>query len=173
MFPCLKYLGPKFNVLKSVIGNKYLTLNLLDTWDIWVEPGKKQPYLPLNPGCLIGILTMSYYNPHITGQYFIPNKSPKQPLSWWKKWKLNSSTSIGFCHSDLSNNMPPPWKSRSQRGFSTPGSTATSTGPRLSGVVKNWRQLCEPESSLVVAYKSHHGNLRVPPQSQPPQEIRP
>ncbi len=28
---------------------------------------KKNSYFPLNPGCLIGILIMVYYNPHITG----------------------------------------------------------------------------------------------------------
>ena len=30
---------------------------------------KKNYYFPLNPGCLIGIRIMGYYNPHITGQY--------------------------------------------------------------------------------------------------------
>ena len=34
-----------------------------------LEPRKKPSYFPLNPGWLIGILTMVYYNPHITGQY--------------------------------------------------------------------------------------------------------
>ena len=32
-----------------------------------VSHEKKTSYFPLNPGCLIGILTMVYYNPHITG----------------------------------------------------------------------------------------------------------
>ena len=31
------------------------------------EPRKKPSYFPLNPGWLIGILTMVYYNPYITG----------------------------------------------------------------------------------------------------------
>ncbi len=31
------------------------------------EPRKKPSYFPLNPGWLIGILIMVYYNPHITG----------------------------------------------------------------------------------------------------------
>ncbi len=45
-----------------------------------LEPRKKPSYLPLNPGWLIGILIMAYYNPYITGQYFSPcRKNPKQP----------------------------------------------------------------------------------------------
>ncbi len=32
-----------------------------------IEPRKKnRPYFPLNPGCLIGILIMTYKNPYIT-----------------------------------------------------------------------------------------------------------
>ena len=33
------------------------------------EPRKKPSYFPLNPGWLIGILTMVYFYPYITGQY--------------------------------------------------------------------------------------------------------
>ena len=33
------------------------------------EPRKKPSYFPLNPGWLIGIITMVYYNPCITGYY--------------------------------------------------------------------------------------------------------
>ena len=51
---------------------------------IWAT-GKKHkpyafPYFPWNTGCLIGILNYKglWNNPHVTGQFFIPNKSPKQ-----------------------------------------------------------------------------------------------
>ena len=36
------------------------------------EPRKKPPYFPWNTGWLIRILIMVYYNPYITGYYFIP-----------------------------------------------------------------------------------------------------
>ena len=41
-------------------------------WKVWMDGSdeprkKKRPYFPLNPGWLIGILTMVYYNPCITG----------------------------------------------------------------------------------------------------------
>ena len=39
-------------------------------------------FFPLNPGCLIGLLIMVYYNsPHNWVGNLIPNKSPKQPTS--------------------------------------------------------------------------------------------
>ncbi len=45
----------------------------IDGWrrNIWSHrdepPQKTRPYFPWNTGCLIGILIMVYYNPHITG----------------------------------------------------------------------------------------------------------
>ncbi len=41
-----------------------------ERWERWeMKPRKKPSYFSLNPGWLIGILTMAYYNPYITGQY--------------------------------------------------------------------------------------------------------
>ena len=43
---------------------KLRKLNRKLSWSNW-EPS----YVPLNPGCFIGILMMIYFNPYITGQY--------------------------------------------------------------------------------------------------------
>ena len=47
---------------------------ILDTNTSWRKLSNVQnPYdIPWNPGWLIGILIMAYYNPYITGSYFIP-----------------------------------------------------------------------------------------------------
>ena len=47
----------------------------------WVtKKKKKQPYLPLNPGCLIGIFILVYHNPHISGYSMIPYTLKNQGL---------------------------------------------------------------------------------------------
>ena len=53
---------------------------------------KKRPYFPLNPGWLLAILIMAFYNPGIIGQYNPPYPTNHQGfnhlLNSWSLWKL-------------------------------------------------------------------------------------
>ena len=70
---------------------------------------KKSSHFPLNPGYLIGILLIVYYNPHITGVGFHPQHNPLNnktgaprvfsgrltlvfstpPVGLWYMWSIN------------------------------------------------------------------------------------
>ena len=54
-------------------------------------------FFPLNPGCLIGILIMVYYDsPHNWVGNLIPSKTPKQPTSVFFQQKMQKSRCHGL-----------------------------------------------------------------------------
>ncbi len=63
----IKYLEPETPIKKHEINECFFK----EPWifilnSSWFEPRKIPSYFPLNPGCLIGILIVVHYNPHIT-----------------------------------------------------------------------------------------------------------
>ena len=68
-------------LLSQVAYKSPMSLNGFTAWELRQRPWNanifrnvQNPcyYIPLNPGCFIGIPLMVYLNPHITGQYFLP-----------------------------------------------------------------------------------------------------
>ena len=59
--------------------NRITLVDLLKFHWSKVDMNNEKKPLSLNYSCLIVILTMAYYNPHISGYSIIPNKSPNQP----------------------------------------------------------------------------------------------
>lgn len=80
------------------------------------ETKKNGYYFPLYTGCFIGILTLVYYNPHITGVVF--HRNPKKSLTtsgfWWKvsptSWHLRPAWI--FVASKLTRRSPAEQKCR-------------------------------------------------------------
>ena len=99
----------------ELITGSWKLMAQLGSTTTWATKIKKLGYFPLNPGCLIGILSSAYYNPLNFWVGFHPNKSPKQPrffslltcASITKETKCWSPCTWSFI------SQIPPWMKRS------------------------------------------------------------